>query len=131
MPQYPMNATPRGRVVVTCGPSFEPIDEVRRITNHSTGMLGWLLSNRLARDGWEVSCLKGIGATHHGSIEPGVDVTHFGTNDDLQARLTELPERERIAAVFHAVALCDFKVKHILAGETGLGQSAKISSRGG
>jgi deoxyribose-phosphate aldolase len=32
------------RVIVTCGPSYEPIDEVRRLTNFSTGELGTLLN---------------------------------------------------------------------------------------
>ena len=41
----------RVKVIVTCGPSYEPIDEVRRITNFSTGELGILLANRLTRAG--------------------------------------------------------------------------------
>ena len=40
-PRLPRRAESRKlrcmRVVVTCGPSYEPIDEVRRITNFSTG----------------------------------------------------------------------------------------------
>ena len=54
------------KVMVTCGPSFEPIDQVRRLTNFSTGELGVHLSNQLARAGFEVFCLKGSGATHAG-----------------------------------------------------------------
>ena len=42
------------KVIVTCGPSYEPIDEVRRLTNFSTGELGVLLSNHLARAGHAV-----------------------------------------------------------------------------
>ena len=51
------------RVIVTCGPSYEPIDRVRRLTNFSTGELGLLLAAALAREGHEVICLKGEGAT--------------------------------------------------------------------
>ena len=51
------------RVVVTCGPSYEPIDEVRRITNFSTGELGVLLTNHLVDAGCEVVCFRGVGAT--------------------------------------------------------------------
>ena len=40
--------------LVTCGPAFEPIDEVRRITNQSTGELGSLLSETLAGANFEV-----------------------------------------------------------------------------
>ena len=42
------------KVIVTCGPSYEPIDQVRRLTNFSTGELGVHLSNQLARVGFEV-----------------------------------------------------------------------------
>jgi len=42
------------KVIVTCGPSYEPIDQVRRLTNFSTGELGVHLSNQLARAGFEV-----------------------------------------------------------------------------
>jgi phosphopantothenate---cysteine ligase (CTP) len=52
------------KVIVTCGPSFEPIDEVLRITNFSSGELGVHLCNALARAGFEVFCFKGGGATH-------------------------------------------------------------------
>ena len=45
--------------LVTCGPAYEPIDEVRRITNQSTGELGSLLSEILSRAKFEVLCLRG------------------------------------------------------------------------
>src|SRR3989442_12116010 len=48
------------KIVITCGPSFEPIDDVRRITNFSTGELGILLANRLSRDGHDVTLFKGM-----------------------------------------------------------------------
>src|SRR5260370_41460223 len=46
------------KVIVTCGPSYEPIDQVRRLTNFSTRELGVHLSNQLTRAGFEVFCLK-------------------------------------------------------------------------
>jgi phosphopantothenoylcysteine synthetase/decarboxylase len=121
----------KGRVIVTCGPSYEPIDEVRRITNHSTGKLGHQLSNLLASVGWEVLCFKGVGATHHGPLEAGVERVPFGTNDHLVERLEHVPERESVAAVFHAAALCDFKVKALSDARANLVAGPKISSRDG
>ncbi len=126
-----MSAIPEGRIVVTCGPSYEPIDEVRRITNHSTGKLGDTLSNRLAEAGWCVLCLKGIGATHHGAEHASVERISFSTNDDLLERLQAIPDRENVTAVFHAAALCDFRVKHVTADDGEQAASAKISSRSG
>jgi phosphopantothenoylcysteine synthetase/decarboxylase len=126
-----MSAQHKGRVIVTCGPSYEPIDEVRRITNHSTGKLGHQLSNRLAIGGWDVLCFKGAGATHHAPVEASVERVPFGTNDHLLERLLNVPEREKIVAVFHAAALCDFKVKALADAHATAVGGPKISSRAG
>ena len=98
------------RIVVTCGPSYEPIDEVRRITNFSTGQLGSILSNRLAQDGHEVICLRGSAASRSVTLDQRVMHTPFSTNEDLLEKLSALAGREHVAAVFHAAALADFTV---------------------
>jgi phosphopantothenoylcysteine synthetase/decarboxylase len=118
------------KVIVTCGPSFEPIDDVRRITNVSSGELGVQLSNALARAGFEVFCFKGSGATHPGPGEQ-CHLSLFDTNDDLLELLTQTSADHDIAAVFHVAALCDYKVKRV-EDDKGRGcQSAKIASRSG
>lgn len=111
------------RIVVTCGPSYEPIDEVRRITNFSTGKLGTLLSERLASKGHHVECLRGEMATWAAPQTP-VKVIPFSTNDDLLSRLDSLPERESVDAVLHAAALADFTVRRD-------STQKKLSSRSG
>lgn len=118
-------------VVITCGPSYEPIDEVRRITNHSTGELGITLANRLAHDGWDVECLVGAGGTWRSALDERVRRTQFSTNDDLLRKLAALPNRERTAAVFHAAALCDFRVKQAVDAAGQPLERAKIPTRGG
>lgn len=115
-------------VIVTTGPSYEPIDEVRRLTNFSTGELGVLLSNQLAKSGCRVTCLRGVSATHPGALENGLELP-FTTNDDLLAQLTRLSCEKQFDAIFHVAALCDFRVKSVenATGETL--DSAKIDSR--
>jgi phosphopantothenate---cysteine ligase (CTP) len=98
------------RIVVTCGPSYEPIDEVRRITNFSTGKLGTLLSQRLAAEGHQVECLRGDMATWPAAASP-VKVIPFSTNDHLLSRMEALADRETVNAVLHAAALADFTVR--------------------
>ena len=112
------------KIIVTCGPSYEPIDEVRRITNFSTGQMGSRLARTLASAGHEVTCFKGVAATTKEHVEPARLVT-FTTNDDLATQLETLPAREDVGAVFHAAALADFK---IFWERDGL---KKISSRAG
>ena len=112
------------KIIVTCGPSYEPIDEVRRITNFSSGELGSRLARALARAGHAVTCFKGVAATTKENAEPARTVT-FTTNDDLAAQLHALPDRDEIGAVFHAAALADFKIEWARDGQR------KISSRAG
>lgn len=112
------------RIFLTCGPSYEPIDEVRRITNFSTGTLGMHLARALAAVGHEVTCFRGVGAT---TTEPfgDAEVIPFFTNDDLLARLEGIEGREDAGAFLHVAALADFKVLRADDGER------KLSSRAG
>jgi phosphopantothenate---cysteine ligase (CTP) len=108
--------------VVTCGPAYEPIDEVRRITNQSTGELGSLLSESLAHANFEVLCLRGEMAVYPSPRD--VNVVPFTTNASLLTLLERLPRQP--AAVFHVAALCDFRVHEIegSAGERKIPSSA-------
>jgi phosphopantothenoylcysteine decarboxylase/phosphopantothenate--cysteine ligase len=118
------------KVLVTTGPSFEPIDEVRRLTNFSTGESGVRLANHFASRGYDVICLRGEAATYGGAPE---NCRHlpFTTNEDLLRHLTNLSHEHEVAAVFHVAALCDFKVKAVAdAGGQRLA-SSKIESRAG
>ena len=121
------------KFIVTCGPSFEPIDEVRRLTNFSSGELGVLLTEALVAAGHEVFCLKGSGATYR---DPAANarghLRRFDTNDDLLARLRELSAAApEIRAVFHAAALCDYRVAMVRDEAGNACERAKIASRAG
>lgn len=126
-----MRGAPRPRIIVTSGPGSEPVDDVRRITNHSTGELGSILAEVLAAAGAEVVCLEGYGATVR--CDPAhARVVPFRTNDDLLAALATLQrEGPEPAAVLHAAALCDFRVATVetLAGDAV--RAAKLDSRAG
>jgi phosphopantothenoylcysteine decarboxylase/phosphopantothenate--cysteine ligase len=92
--------------IVTAGPTFEPLDDVRRLTNFSTGRLGTELANFLAARGHKVTLLVGEMATYSG--ERHVDqVKFFSTTADLRAKLKALSGK-RVNAIFHAAAVSDF-----------------------
>ena len=118
------------RVIVTCGPSYEPIDEVRRLTNFSTGELGVMLANGLTRAGFEVLCFKGVGATCPLRVE-SARVIPFSTNASLRAELEAVENRSEIRLVFHAAALCDYRVKSVHSNSGAEIAAAKIPSRAG
>jgi len=47
------------RVLITAGPTFEPIDPVRGITNHSSGKMGFAMARAAAEAGAEVTLVAG------------------------------------------------------------------------
>jgi len=46
-------------ILITAGPTFEPIDPVRGITNHSSGKMGFALARAAAEAGAEVTLVAG------------------------------------------------------------------------
>ena len=119
--------------IVTAGPTYEPMDNVRRLTNFSTGKLGIELANFLAAHGHAVTLLLGETATHAGEIKAG-RVERFSATADLLAKLKQF-STEPVDAVFHAAAVSDFGFGKIwlrnAVGELAEVKSSKFSTRQG
>ena len=92
--------------VVTAGPTYEPLDEVRRLTNFSTGTLGSELANFLVERGHTVALFVGYYALFRGE-QKAQRIETFTTTADLKSRLQAL-EGSSVQAVFHAAAVSDF-----------------------
>jgi phosphopantothenoylcysteine synthetase/decarboxylase len=119
------------KVIVTCGPSYEPIDDVRRITNFSTGELGVLLANRLTAAGCEVTCFKGAAATTPLPLCGAEHVAFTTTGTLREALVRHASQHADVAAVFHTAALSDFRVAEVRGAHGESLGGAKISSRHG
>jgi phosphopantothenate---cysteine ligase (CTP) len=109
-------------VVITGGPSSEPIDQVRLITNRSTGELGVILAEAFWSRGHQVTLFLGrLSQLRH------PQASYFDRNEDLQQMLREIKESESVNVVLHAAALADFQVTAVRAGDDDVGQK-KIGS---
>jgi phosphopantothenoylcysteine synthetase/decarboxylase len=121
------------KCVVTAGPTYEPLDGARRLTNFSTGQLGTKLANFLTAQGHEVTLLIGQQATYPGERRTQI-VETFTTTGNLQAKLEALSAKS-IGAVFHAAAVSDFSFGKVWTrtpeGELVEVKSGKISTRHG
>jgi phosphopantothenoylcysteine synthetase/decarboxylase len=110
------------RILITGGPASEPIDQVRFITNQSTGELAVKLTRTFSAAGHHVELFLGRGASWR--LEAA---RRFQTNEDLHRLLSEVAHRDRVEAVLHAAALSDFAVAQaIVSGRKQ--ESGKISS---
>lgn len=124
------------RCIVTAGPTFEPLDQVRRLTNFSTGRLGTELACHLAQAGHRVTLLRGesIAWPTGVALEAGVEVVSFGTAADLRHRLAR-QAAPRADAVFHAAAVGDFAFGRVWRRDASGGlaevQAGKFSTRDG
>lgn len=92
------------RVVVTAGPTREPIDPVRVVTNRSSGKMGYRLAEAAWERGAEVVLISGpVG------IAPpvGVEVTRIDSTDDLEhAVRAALPQAD---VLIMAAAPADYR----------------------
>jgi phosphopantothenoylcysteine decarboxylase/phosphopantothenate--cysteine ligase len=129
----PRGMLPRMNCVVTAGPTYETMDNVRRLTNFSTGRLGTELANFLMAQGHIVTLLRGEQATYSGESR-AMRTKPFSTTADLMQQLQALGKLD-IGAVFHTAAVSDFTFGKIwLRSEQGALteiKSGKISTRQG
>ena len=91
------------RIVVTAGPTREPIDPVRFLSNRSSGKMGYALAAAAARRGASVALISGPV-----DLAPpfGVEVVKVNTSEEMRRAL--LDSRAGAAAVIMAAAVSDF-----------------------
>jgi phosphopantothenoylcysteine decarboxylase/phosphopantothenate--cysteine ligase len=96
-------------VMITAGPTYEPIDPVRFIGNHSSGLMGFCLAEAAARKGATVSLVTGPSSctTRHQNIRR-YDVK---TAEDMYQQCMSLVNEQDIIIMSAAVA--DFTPAHV------------------
>lgn len=123
------------KLIITAGGTTERIDDVRSITNTSTGRLGNTIGTTILKNyGDQIETLYYL----HGlrAVPPtGDNVVSIpiGGVAELENKLKELLETETIDAVIHSMAVSDYTVKEITTTEAikegkCLDSSKKISS---
>jgi phosphopantothenoylcysteine decarboxylase/phosphopantothenate--cysteine ligase len=94
------------KVLVTCGPTREPLDPVRFISNRSTGTLGIEIARAFAARGHRVVLAAGP-IDLPKDLGPRVRVVRFETARDLHG--IALKEFKRCDAVCMTAAVADFR----------------------
>lgn len=91
--------------IVTAGPTFEALDPVRFIGNHSSGKMGVAIANRLAALGGKVTLILGPSAVN--SFHQGIQVINCMSADDMFAAAEKA--YPGASAVIFAAAVADYK----------------------
>jgi phosphopantothenoylcysteine decarboxylase / phosphopantothenate---cysteine ligase len=98
---------PARRLLITAGPTHEPIDAVRFLGNRSSGRLGVALADEAARRGWDVLLL--LGPAPRTPSDSRVRVRRFRTAADLEKLLGE--EVQGCDVLVMAAAVADYRPK--------------------
>ena len=111
------------RVLITAGPTREPIDDVRFISNRSSGQMGFALAQAAADAGHDVTLLLGP-VLLPPSVGEAVRVIRFNTTADLEALLAEhFPQSD---VLIKAAAVADYRPSKLIQGKTPRGEGLKI-----
>jgi phosphopantothenoylcysteine decarboxylase/phosphopantothenate--cysteine ligase len=95
-------------ILVTAGPTCEPIDPVRFISNHSSGKMGYALADALASQGARVILVSG--PTSEKIADPGITLVRVQTADEMYKECcTRYPHMDGAILV---AAVADYKPKH-------------------
>ena len=99
-------------VLVTAGPTQEPVDPVRYITNHSTGKMGYAIAQVCMRRGANVTLVSGPSM-----LEPPqfIDFEPVTTAKEMFDQVTERSADQNI--LIKAAAVADDRPKNIISEE--------------
>jgi phosphopantothenoylcysteine decarboxylase/phosphopantothenate--cysteine ligase len=113
------------RILITSGPTAVPIDQMRVITNRSTGEMGRLIARAFAGKGHSVTLLEGKAASSRISLNKTITVKAFFYYDELARLLTQELKRG-YDVVIHAAAVSDFKPGKMFKGKLSSGKTLRL-----
>lgn len=97
------------RLLITGGPTQEPIDPVRFLTNRSSGKMGYALAKVARRRGAEVILISGPTSLP----APGRGIKVFSVRTAEEMREAVLAHMEGCSVVIKAAAVSDYRPKEI------------------
>ncbi len=96
------------KILITCGPTWVPIDDTRVISNISSGELSQTMAQDLARTGAKVTLLEG--AVVNPLKSKTIKILKFCYYDEL-SKLIKSELKKPYDIVIHAAAVSDYKPK--------------------
>ena len=111
------------KFLITCGPTWVPIDDVRILSNTSTGELGQTLARGLVKRGAKVTVLEGPVTQALKSEQ--IRVLKFRFFDELQ-RLLNQELKKKYDVIIHAAAVSDFQLNRTFKTKLKSGKHLKL-----
>ncbi|MBM3921132.1 MAG: bifunctional phosphopantothenoylcysteine decarboxylase/phosphopantothenate--cysteine ligase CoaBC [Sphingomonadales bacterium] len=102
-PELPLKGK---NIMVSAGPTFEPIDPVRFIGNHSSGKMGYAIADAFAKKGANVTLVSGPV-----SLQTPKNVSRIDVQTAEEMREACLKESTNVDIIVMAAAVADYKVE--------------------
>ncbi len=99
------------KILITAGPTWVPIDDVRVISNISSGEMGILLARQARACGMNVDMI--LGPATCGVSLKGVRVSRFKYFDELLRQISATLARRQYDIILHAAAVSDYLLKPV------------------
>jgi phosphopantothenoylcysteine decarboxylase/phosphopantothenate--cysteine ligase len=97
------------KAIITAGPTYEAIDPVRYISNHSTGKMGFSIAEVLAENGADVTLITG--PSQQKELHPNINRLNVTTAEEMYKACIDLYKDTDIAVLSAAVS--DYKPAYI------------------
>lgn len=89
------------KFLITAGPTREPLDPARYLTNRSSGRMGYALAGAAKHDGHDVVLISGPTSL---DVPPGVDFIHVETAQEMYEAVRDMLPGVDVAIMCAAVA---------------------------
>lgn len=101
------------KIVITAGGTSEKIDNVRKITNSSSGKLGMAIANHLLNQSEDLIIYYVCSKNSFRPIDERVKVIEIDGTSDLKNRIETLLLNEKIDYFIHSMAVSDYMTDYI------------------
>lgn len=100
-------------IIITAGGTSEAIDNVRKITNSSSGKLGMIIANELLKEDSVDTLYYLCSKTAFRPIHDKVKVIEIGGTMDLKEKVESLLTQTKIDCFIHSMAVSDYMVDYV------------------
>jgi phosphopantothenoylcysteine decarboxylase/phosphopantothenate--cysteine ligase len=114
------------KILITAGPTFEPIDPVRFIGNRSSGKQGVALANAFFKNGYEVFLILGpIDKYVEDGLEKGIHVDKIFTAEEMLNAALKYMDCD---VAVHCAAVSDYKPEKAYSSKIKKGEGVTLNS---
>jgi phosphopantothenoylcysteine decarboxylase/phosphopantothenate--cysteine ligase len=111
------------KILITAGPTWIKIDDVRIITTIFSGNTGIFLAKNFKNKGYSVTLLANSPYLNKADLK-GIKVIPFKYFEDFKRRITDEVTANRYDAIIHSAAVADYKSGKIFKGKIPSGKKS-------